>query len=451
MHNKIKIGVMGSAKRSKELPKELKEKAKIIGEEIAKNNCILVTGACMGVPHVAAKGCLGKNGVSLGYSPAANYQEHIMPPISYPKPLKNQILLYTGLGKIERNLRSIIDCDGVIIIGGGIGTLNEFSIAFHEGKVIGVLETKMNEAEGSVEKFLKNEGENSFSKKVKEATIIKGKDPRELVKKVIQKIEEKRKETQKEFPVIFRSKSGNNLMGIFHVPDVEKPPVVILAHGFQGNKMGTEKGRAFVKLSRKLKDQGFLVFRFDFEGCGDSEGLLEKITIKKEVENLKVAVEVVRKNVDIDENNIFLLGLSMGAVVTALTVEELNFKPNALVFWNQAFNQKKLFKNWFNKKDVEDIKENGWVQKGSKTIGREYFEENKNKDYTDKVPKNIPILLIHGKKDEDVPVESSQQISQNKENVNLKIIPRANHKFEEQEEVIVRKTVNWIKKFRKEQ
>ena len=48
---KYKIGVMGKASRGERIPQDLVEKAKKTGEEIAQQNCILITGACMGVSY----------------------------------------------------------------------------------------------------------------------------------------------------------------------------------------------------------------------------------------------------------------------------------------------------------------------------------------------------------------------------------------------------------------
>lgn len=49
-------------------------------------------------------------------------------------------MVYTGFGLKGRNVVNVRSSDVVIIFGGGIGTLNEFTIAYDEGKVIGVLE-----------------------------------------------------------------------------------------------------------------------------------------------------------------------------------------------------------------------------------------------------------------------------------------------------------------------
>jgi len=55
-------------------------------------------------------------------------------PIDY-----TDVLIFTGSGLMGREISNIRSCDIVIIVGGRSGTLGEFSIAYDEGKLIGVL------------------------------------------------------------------------------------------------------------------------------------------------------------------------------------------------------------------------------------------------------------------------------------------------------------------------
>ena len=64
---KIKIGVMGSAAKVND--SVLKEKAREVGREIARHNCILVNGATTGMPNEAAIGAKEEDGFVLGISP----------------------------------------------------------------------------------------------------------------------------------------------------------------------------------------------------------------------------------------------------------------------------------------------------------------------------------------------------------------------------------------------
>ena len=50
------------------------------------------------------------------------------------------VIVYTGFGYKGRNVINIRSSDIVLFFGGATGTLNEFTIAYDEGKIIGVLE-----------------------------------------------------------------------------------------------------------------------------------------------------------------------------------------------------------------------------------------------------------------------------------------------------------------------
>lgn len=132
----VRIGVMGSA--SGHISKTAQKKAFRIGELIAEKGHYLITGATNGLPLEAAKGASSRHGKIFGISPAKNATDHVM---HWHLPLEPHTFInYTGMGFDFRDHLNIFNSEIVIFIGGGIGTLNEFSLAYHENKIIGVLE-----------------------------------------------------------------------------------------------------------------------------------------------------------------------------------------------------------------------------------------------------------------------------------------------------------------------
>jgi len=112
--------------------------AKRLGAVIAQRGCVLVTGATTGLPDLVSRAARAAGGLTIGISPAATDEEHVG---AYGLPSDGvDLIVYTGLGKNGRNVVNVRTSDVVIVIGGGIGTLNEFTIAYGEGKVIGILE-----------------------------------------------------------------------------------------------------------------------------------------------------------------------------------------------------------------------------------------------------------------------------------------------------------------------
>jgi len=120
-----------------DLGKLTQRKAYQLGEAIAEHDAILITGGCPGLPYDAVRGAKAKNGLVVGISPGLSIDEHIG---KYSSPVDGfDLLIYTGSGLMGREITNIRSCDIVIIVGGRTGTLGEFSIAYDEGRLIGVL------------------------------------------------------------------------------------------------------------------------------------------------------------------------------------------------------------------------------------------------------------------------------------------------------------------------
>jgi uncharacterized protein (TIGR00725 family) len=134
---RLRIGVMGSAQGPTIENQENIKKSIELGHYIASNGCVLVNGACPGLPDQAAYGAHKAGGLVLGISPAFSEKEHIE---KYRSPNEYyDVILYTGMGLMERDIVNIRSSDAIILLGGGIGTLNEFTVAYDEEKVIGIL------------------------------------------------------------------------------------------------------------------------------------------------------------------------------------------------------------------------------------------------------------------------------------------------------------------------
>ena len=131
----IRIGVMGSA--SEPLEPTVAARSRRLGRTIAERGCCLLTGACPGLPHEAVLGAREVEGHVVGISPASSLREHVE---TFGSPYREyDVLIFTGLGLMGRELVNIRSSDIVVVMGGRSGTLGEFAIAYEEGKLIGVL------------------------------------------------------------------------------------------------------------------------------------------------------------------------------------------------------------------------------------------------------------------------------------------------------------------------
>ncbi len=158
------------------------EKAELVGKAIAKHDSILVTGATTGIPYYAAKGAKKAGGVSIGFSPAATYQDHVK---RYQLPTRYMdLIVYTGFGYAGRNLLLTRSADAVIVICGRIGTLNEFTVAFEDKKPLAVLTNS-----GGIADELKELTEVAHKH---ECSVLYEDDPEKLVVDLLRDLEQNR-------------------------------------------------------------------------------------------------------------------------------------------------------------------------------------------------------------------------------------------------------------------
>jgi uncharacterized protein (TIGR00725 family) len=190
-HLKIKIGISGAAETG-HCGLHALDMAKALGREVAEHGCVTVTGATTGFPLWAAMGAKEANGISIGLSPAQSERDHVETwrlPIDYM-----DLIIYTGFGFPGRDLLFTRSCDAVLIGCGRIGTIHEFTIAFEDGKPIGILQgpwAMADELKDIIEK-----GNRPADK------VIFDTDPKRLVERIIDMVEADKAEIKKDNPNI---------------------------------------------------------------------------------------------------------------------------------------------------------------------------------------------------------------------------------------------------------
>jgi uncharacterized protein (TIGR00725 family) len=98
---------------------------------------VLITGELDGIPGRVVEMHSQCGGLSVGVSPAHSAVEHAA--LYAAPPCPSTVVIYSGFGFKGRNVIAVRSADIVILVSGGLGTLNEFTIAYDEGKVIGIL------------------------------------------------------------------------------------------------------------------------------------------------------------------------------------------------------------------------------------------------------------------------------------------------------------------------
>ena len=128
--------------------------------------------------------------------------------------------------------------------------------------------------------------------------------------------------------VEIKNRKNKTLRGVLTLPDdIENPFIVLNLHGFGGSMSGYKY--AHTHLSRVLDSNGFGCARFDFYGCGESDGEFEEMTFTGLIEDTIDMYNWLIDSKITTSDKIILSGHSMGGYVAACTAPKL--QPIALI------------------------------------------------------------------------------------------------------------------------
>src|SRR5262249_56483099 len=101
------------------------------------------------------------------------------------------------------------------------------------------------------------------------------------------------------------------LSGVVHVPEPDGAPAAAfrVLRGFGSNKDGTGSKAVAAMLS----SLGYAALRFDFRGCGESEGDRGRVICQEQVRDTRNALSHLAGRADIDPRRIGVIGQSFGA------------------------------------------------------------------------------------------------------------------------------------------
>lgn len=119
---------------------------------------------------------------------------------------------------------------------------------------------------------------------------------------------------------------NNQLRTILTLPKgIQNPPVIFYLQGFGCNSIDYYYGNHPAKiLKESLVEKGYAVFKMEKPSSGDSSGDWDCSTIgyRKEVEVFKAALANLKNNPDINSEEIFLFGHSLGGITSVQLAAE---------------------------------------------------------------------------------------------------------------------------------
>ena len=239
--------------------------------------------------------------------------------------------------------------------------------------------------------------------------------------------------------------AGNDIYGEAYIPKAPgKHPAVILSHGFGSTLTG------FYSLIPALVAEGYVCYCYDFSGGGRgsrSTGKTTDMSIFTERQNLIDVLNAVRGWDSVDPSRVFLLDVSQGGCVSAITAPKVQDKIRAILLIYPALcipdDARALYKT------VADIPET--VNFMGMEVGKAYYEGTVDPSYdiyADILPYDKDVLIVHGTNDSLVKPEYSAKASNVYKNCELHLIFGAGHGFNtpEQQALYHQYVLDFLKK-----
>lgn len=243
----------------------------------------------------------------------------------------------------------------------------------------------------------------------------------------------------KEIPITFKV-NNEQIVGILHLSK-ENSPIIIISHGLASNKLGPYS--FFVNVARELAKNGFSVLRFDFRGCGDSEG--NEQTITSMLEDLDAAINFIEGLNEVDAKRLCVIGHSLGAYISFLKAA-FDKRIKYLVSWMGRVSSAKDF---FSKVFFEELERKKYFIGRGLLITKKMLEEDLKYNLLE-LAKNIEAkaLLIYGELDDMVPPSEGLKLKEVlKEKAELNILKDLDHFFNKGTNTeVIKITMDWLKK-----
>jgi exosortase A-associated hydrolase 2 len=176
--------------------------------------------------------------------------------------------------------------------------------------------------------------------------------------------------TSTEEPFFFQNEYSE-LFGIHYTPSCSRSDAderlkrnIVMCNPFAEEKNISH--RVLTDFARYACSHGYNVLRFDYRGCGDSEGDFEEATLSTRLSDIHRAIEILIERTGNDK--IILFGLRLGATLAAAIASD-GPRTDSLVLWEPVLHVKAYFEQFLRYQVLaEMIRENILVTNRKKLI-----------------------------------------------------------------------------------
>lgn len=231
-------------------------------------------------------------------------------------------------------------------------------------------------------------------------------------------------------PIQFKNSDGLTLRGFVHEP-LWHDTAIIYLHGFPSHCQSHSSKR----ICKALRCLGYLVLSFDVSNTASSDGNFENKLMSKEAADIKYAINFLEKNYKYKQ--LVLLGVSTGAIEACLYAYKDKRIDKVILLGGEA-DLKEAVHYDFTDEQIVRFKQDGFIIYNApekwyhgKKLNKAFYDEFFTLDIAKALQKyKKPLLIIHGGKDEAVPVSNAQELyTTANEPKKLIIIRGADHRF----------------------
>lgn len=210
---------------------------------------------------------------------------------------------------------------------------------------------------------------------------------------------------------------------------LENDSLAILMHGFKGD-LGYDEHKILPTVAKVLNQAGLPTLRFDFAGCGKSDGRFVDMTVLGEILDGMRVIDFVRQQ--IKPRHIYLVGHSQGGVVASIlaayyrdVIDKVVLLAPAATLKDDALADVCQGATYDPQHIPAEVDVSGWP------VGGDYFRTAQLLPIYETAQHFAnPVLLIHGTTDQVVAPATSQKYNVILPDSQLHLIEGEGHLFD---------------------
>jgi len=236
------------------------------------------------------------------------------------------------------------------------------------------------------------------------------------------------------------------LPGEVYFPENAKHPcpALCLCHGIPSGQPNSSDDRGYPGLAERFCAAGFITMIFSFRGAGEAEGNLDMLGWTRD---LKAAIDYLASLEEVDQSRLCLLGSSGGAAA-CVYVAANDPRVSSLITFACPANFSFLADKNRVKSTIDHFRSIGVIKDAGFPSSVDEWIDDFNKvtplNWIDRISPR-PLLLIHGDKDDLVPVEQAHMLYKRAvEPKELVILTGTGHRLRLEEKAVTT-AMDWLK------